>query len=108
MPERRAVRIHRTEIPGVRSALFVTALVGLAFPLTSLAQPAGDSAMARSLSDLHQLVNQRRQAAGCEALRWHEATARVAEARARSAAEVESAELSDEDLARMRALGYVR
>jgi uncharacterized protein YkwD len=36
--------------------------------------------MARSLSDLHQLVNQRRRATGCEALEWHEATARVAEA----------------------------
>lgn len=32
----------------------------------------------------------------------------VAEARGRSAAEAESAELSEEDLARMRALGYVR
>jgi uncharacterized protein YkwD len=48
--------------------------------MTSPAQAVGDSAVARSLSELHQLVNVHRRAAGCDALRWHEATARVAEA----------------------------
>jgi uncharacterized protein YkwD len=55
-------------------------VTGLALPATSLAQPALDSTLARSLAELHRLVNVHRQAAGCESLRWHEATARVAEA----------------------------
>ncbi len=36
--------------------------------------------MSEALSALHDLVNARRQDAGCEPLQWHEATARVADA----------------------------
>jgi uncharacterized protein YkwD len=39
-----------------------------------------------ALSDLHELVHEHRQAAGCEALKWHEPTARVAEAHSKDMA----------------------
>ena len=80
MPAMRRVRIRRPERPRARTTLWLTLAIGLALTRTSLAQPAPDSTVARSLADLHQLVNVHRRAAGCEALGWHEATARVAEA----------------------------
>ena len=62
----------------VAAALVV--LARLAAPLPSPAQSAEDSIVSREISELHRLVNVHRRAAGCEALEWHEATARVAEA----------------------------
>ncbi len=62
----------------VAAALVV--LARLAAPLPSPAQSAEESIVSREISELHRLVNVHRRAAGCEALEWHEATARVAEA----------------------------
>jgi len=73
----------RTAPAARRRATVLLALVGLAFPPLSAAQEAGDDAVGESLARLHRLVNLRRVAAGCEPLKWHEPTARVAEAHSR-------------------------
>jgi len=62
-----------------RTAQVLIGLSALLFPPTTLAQPVDESTVTKSLSELHRLVNGHRQAAGCEELEWHEATARVAE-----------------------------
>jgi len=59
---------------------------GLLLPSPSAAQPADDAGVSLALSELHELVNEHRRAAGCEALQWHEPTARVAEAHSRDMA----------------------
>lgn len=60
--------------------------LGLLLPSPSTAQPADDAGVSLALSELHELVNEHRRAAGCEALQWHEPTARVAEAHSRDMA----------------------
>ena len=65
-------------------ALLIT--LGLLLPSPSAAQPADDSGVSLALLELHELVNEHRRAAGCEALLWHEPTARVAEAHSRDMA----------------------
>jgi len=62
------------------------ALVGPAVPSLSAAQQASEDTVAEALAELHLLVNHRRVAAGCEPLRWHEPTARVAEAHSKDMA----------------------
>ena len=62
-----------------RTAQVLIGLSALLFPPTTLAQSVDESTVTKSLSELHRLVNGHRQAAGCEELEWHEATARVAE-----------------------------
>lgn len=60
-------------------AVLATVLL-LASASASPAQDDGEPTVAQSLAELHRLVNLHRTAVGCEPLRWHEATARVAEA----------------------------
>jgi len=66
--------------PGLGLAALLIGVIGLTLPSLAVAQPADESAVSQALSELHGLVNIQRRAAGCEALQWHEATARVAEA----------------------------
>ena len=55
-------------------------------PSPSAAQTADESGVSLPLSELHELVNEHRRTAGCDALQWHEPTARVAEAHSRDMA----------------------
>lgn len=73
----------RPERPRIRLAPGLALVIGLFCPVPSPAQSAADSTVVRSLAELHQLVNAYRLGAGCEALRWHEGTASVAEAHSR-------------------------
>jgi len=61
-------------------------ILALLLPTSSTAQRTDDTAVPAALSELHQRVNAYRLAAGCEALQWHEPTARVAEAHSRDMA----------------------
>lgn len=70
----------RRRSPDLGLAALLIGLIGLTLPSPSVAQPADESAVSQALSELHGLVNIQRRAAGCEALQWHEGTARVAEA----------------------------
>jgi len=62
------------------AAPLLLALLLVGFPVRATAQGAGEPTVAQSLAELHRLVNAHRYAIGCEALLWHEPTARVAEA----------------------------
>ena len=72
----------------IRIALCLAAIVGLLGPaqLPGQATGAEEPAPTGSVGELHLLVNQRREAAGCAALRWHEPTARIAEDHSRDMA----------------------
>ena len=61
-------------------------ILGLLLPSPSAAQSTDDTAVPAALTELHQRVNAHRLAAGCEALQWHEPTARVAEAHSKDMA----------------------
>lgn len=61
-------------------------ILGFLVPSYSAAQPTDTTVVSVALSELHHLVNEVRLAAGCEALRWHEPTARVAEAHSKDMA----------------------
>ncbi len=78
-------KADRAMVARLRVTVLV-ALVGLAVPSLSVAQPAGEDTVAEALAELHLLVNHQRVAAGCEPLRWHEPTARVEEAHSRDMA----------------------
>lgn len=65
--------------PGFRLTLLLAGSLWLILPAASIAQPAAETSVSRVLSELHDLVNTHRRSAGCEALRWHDATAVVAE-----------------------------
>lgn len=60
--------------------------LGLLLPASAAAQPTDDTGVSVALSELHRRVNEYRLAIGCEALQWHEPTARVAEAHSRDMA----------------------
>lgn len=62
-------------------AVGLTAVLSAALlPVSARAQPADSSFVSQSLSELHRLINVHRREVGCEDLKWHQATAEVAEA----------------------------
>ena len=77
---------RRRRPPGSGSAPLLISLAALLLSSPSVAQTPDESGVSLALSELHQLVNEYRLAAGCKALQWHEPTARVAEAHSRDMA----------------------
>jgi len=76
--ERRRARRHSAVI--ALTAMCVAIMGAALAPAAGLAQPTPESSLERILAELHELINEHRVEAGCPPLRWHEPTARVAEA----------------------------
>jgi len=77
---RKRWRSRRHASISVRTATYIAVLAVPASPAAVPAQSNTEPEVAKALAELHELVNERRIAAGCPPLRWHEATAAVAEA----------------------------